>query len=142
MADQSYYSPSFKKPCDILRMRRRKRARSEAESRSGATAEIRPFIPGPQLGAQARTGGGGGGVKRRNPFASIENTYSSPRKKRSCEEPLSECGGSLTAVCEGEKPRERNTEGPASLREILLISDSHTQRVNHSYLTLIHRSSD
>ncbi|KAF5892911.1 protein downstream neighbor of Son, partial [Clarias magur] len=106
-------------------MRRRKRARSEAESRSGAAAEIRPFTPGPRLGAQARPGGG---VKRRNPFASIENTYSSPRKKRSCGETLSECGGALTAVCEGEKPRERSTEGPASLREILLISDAHTQR--------------
>uniref|UniRef100_A0A674BB61 Uncharacterized protein n=1 Tax=Salmo trutta TaxID=8032 RepID=A0A674BB61_SALTR len=62
------YSPSFKRPAEILRMRR-KRARSEARVRV-------PLYP---LFGQ---GCSGGGVKRRNPFASIENTFSSPAKKK------------------------------------------------------------
>lgn len=86
MSEQAGYSPSFKRPAEILRMRR-KRARSEAagsfSSPSGQSpaadpgqgasspACVRPFSPGPLLK---------GGVKRRNPFANIENTYS-PSKK-------------------------------------------------------------
>uniref|UniRef100_A0A3B4AB97 Uncharacterized protein n=1 Tax=Periophthalmus magnuspinnatus TaxID=409849 RepID=A0A3B4AB97_9GOBI len=85
------YSPSFKRPAEIMRMRR-KRARSEAGSLSGSPAAaspgqgasspawVRPFSPGPLFNSQNRSGGGGGGVKRRNPFANIENTYS-PSKK-------------------------------------------------------------
>ncbi|KAI1885143.1 hypothetical protein AGOR_G00217160 [Albula goreensis] len=38
---------------------------------------VRPFSPGPLLGVGPRSGG----VKRRNPFASLENTYNSPKKK-------------------------------------------------------------
>ncbi|KAG7463627.1 hypothetical protein MATL_G00178640 [Megalops atlanticus] len=85
MSEQAGYSPSFKRPSDILRMRR-KRARSEgvgAGGRSSAASPglsapgVRPFSPGPLLGAQSRSGG----VKRRNPFASIENTYNSPKKR-------------------------------------------------------------
>ncbi|XP_029930649.1 protein downstream neighbor of son homolog [Myripristis murdjan] len=91
MSEQAGYSPSFKRPAEIMRMRR-KRARSEAglvasPSGQGSAANpgqsgsspacVRPFSPGP-LFTQTRSGGG---VKRRNPFANIENTYNSPKKR-------------------------------------------------------------
>lgn len=85
--EQAGYSPSFKKPADIMRMRR-KRARSEGVSPSarGSLTSLglsvpgtRPFSPGPLLNAPNRPGGGG--QKRRNPFANIENTYNSPKKR-------------------------------------------------------------
>ncbi|XP_041834715.1 protein downstream neighbor of son homolog [Melanotaenia boesemani] len=94
MDQQTGYSPSFKRPAEIMRMRR-KRARSDAavlrspsgldpsdspgQSSSSATC-VRPFSPGPLFSIQNRSGGG---TKRRNPFANIENTGStcSPRKK-------------------------------------------------------------
>ncbi|XP_033471644.1 protein downstream neighbor of son homolog [Epinephelus lanceolatus] len=91
MSQQAGYSPSFKRPAEIMRMRR-KRTRSDASvfsSPSGqgsscspgqsdsSPAGVRPFSPGPLFNTQARSGGG---VKRRNPFANIENTYS-PKKK-------------------------------------------------------------
>ncbi|XP_045904624.1 protein downstream neighbor of son homolog [Micropterus dolomieu] len=88
MSQQAGYSPSFKRPAEIMRMRR-KRARSEAGVFSGhgstgspgqsasSPDSVRPFSPGPLFNTQSRSGGG---IKRRNPFANIENTYS-PRKK-------------------------------------------------------------
>ncbi|KAM4601941.1 protein downstream neighbor of son homolog [Polymixia lowei] len=91
MSQQAGYSPSFKRPAEIMRMRR-KRTRSEAgcssagrgaassPGQSGSSpACVRPFSPGPLLNTQSRSGGGG--VKRRNPFANIENTYNSPKKR-------------------------------------------------------------
>ncbi|XP_071765706.1 protein downstream neighbor of son homolog [Centroberyx gerrardi] len=92
MSQQADYSPSFKRPAEIMRMRR-KRARSEAGVHSssggeGSTASpgqsgsspacVRPFSPGPLFNTQNRSGGG---IKRRNPFANIENTYNSPKKR-------------------------------------------------------------
>lgn len=121
MADPSYYSPSFKKPCDVLRMRR-KRARSEVVSRGAAAAsrgseaaDLRPFCPGPLLSTHT---GARGGVKRRNPFANIENTsYNSP-KKRSCSENSMQCKEPCSALCEGENPPERlRANALPSLRE-------------------------
>lgn len=91
MSQQAGYSPSFKRPAEIMRMRR-KRARSDAgvfcsPSRQVSTGSseqsdsspecVRPFSPGPLFHTQNRSGGG---IKRRNPFANIENTYS-PKKK-------------------------------------------------------------
>lgn len=85
--EQAGYSPSFKKPADIMRMRR-KRARSEGVSPGGrgsltslglSVPGTRPFSPGPLLSAPNRPGGVG--QKRRNPFANIENTYNSPKKR-------------------------------------------------------------
>ena len=91
MSQHEGYSPSFKRPAEIMRMRR-KRARSEvgvfsSPSGQGSTsspgqsdsspAGVRPFSPGPLFNTQNRSGGG---IKRRNPFANIENTYS-PKKK-------------------------------------------------------------
>ncbi|XP_022616715.1 protein downstream neighbor of Son [Seriola dumerili] len=91
MSQQAGYSPSFKRPAEIMRMRR-KRARSDAgvfsspsgqdSSRSpgqsgSSPACVRPFSPGPLFNPQNCSGGG---IKRRNPFANIENTYS-PKKK-------------------------------------------------------------
>lgn len=91
MSQQAGYSPSFKRPAEIMRMRR-KRARSDAgvfssPSAQGFTgspgqsesspASVRPFSPGPLFNTQNRSGGG---IKRRNPFANLENTYS-PKKK-------------------------------------------------------------
>ncbi|XP_010884489.2 protein downstream neighbor of son homolog [Esox lucius] len=88
MSQQAGYSPSFKRPAEILRMRR-KRARSEGVSSGGrgsmsrpiesaTISGVRPFSPGPLFGQ----GLSGGGVKRRNPFASIENTFCTPAKKK------------------------------------------------------------
>lgn len=88
MSEKTGYSPSFKRPAEILRMRR-KRARSEASAfpgsdgsgspaqRDSSPACMRPFSPGPRFNIQSRSGGG---LKRRNPFANIENTFS-PKKK-------------------------------------------------------------
>ncbi|KAM9328545.1 protein downstream neighbor of son homolog [Pholidichthys leucotaenia] len=89
MSQQPGYSPSFKRPAEIMRMRR-KRARGDVgvSSRRSGPADspgqsgsypsgVRPFSPGPHFGVQNRCGGG---IKRRNPFANIENTYS-PQKK-------------------------------------------------------------
>lgn len=85
MAQQAGYSPSFKLPTEIMRLRR-KRARSDSsgstesppgqQSRS-SVAGTRPFSPGPLFKDQSPSRPG---MKRRNPFATIENTYS-PRKK-------------------------------------------------------------
>nr|XP_019959395.1 PREDICTED: protein downstream neighbor of son homolog [Paralichthys olivaceus] len=86
MSQPAGYSPSFKRPADIMRKRWR-RSRSDAgvpsspsgpesagsPGRSGSSpACVRPFSPGPLFSR--------GGTKRRNPFSSIENTYS-PKKK-------------------------------------------------------------
>lgn len=91
MSQQAGYSPSFKRPAEIMRLRR-KRPRSDAgvfsspsgQSSTGSPGQsgspqacVRPFSPGPLFNNQNRSGGG---VKRRNPFAHIENTYS-PKKK-------------------------------------------------------------
>lgn len=85
MSDQAGYSPSFKRPSEIMRMRM-KRARLSTSGRDSAESPgqsdpspsgVRPFSPGPLFSTLNRTGGG---IKRRNPFANIENTYS-PKKK-------------------------------------------------------------
>ncbi|XP_068560763.1 protein downstream neighbor of son homolog [Cebidichthys violaceus] len=84
MSQQDGYSPSFKRPADVMRMRR-KRTRSDAGvSSTGGPGQsdspracVRPFSPGPLFHNQNRSGGG---TKRRNPFANIENTFS-PKKK-------------------------------------------------------------
>ncbi|KAM9829442.1 protein downstream neighbor of son homolog isoform 1-T1 [Syngnathus typhle] len=93
MSEEMGYSPSFKRPSEILRMRR-KRARSEAfssspssdtsgteqsvSSPSSSSSCVRPFSPGPLYFNSLATSGAG--VKRRNPFANVENRRS-PRKK-------------------------------------------------------------
>lgn len=94
------YSPSFKKPAEILRLSRR-RSRSEAYPRTalfspGEVARrvpgVRPFSPGTQRS-------GGTAVKRRNPFASLENTVEAKRRAAS----LAECDFMVPAV-EKENP--------------------------------------
>uniref|UniRef100_A0A3Q2VU55 Uncharacterized protein n=1 Tax=Haplochromis burtoni TaxID=8153 RepID=A0A3Q2VU55_HAPBU len=85
MSEHFGYSPSFKRPAEILRMRC-KRARSDTGAGSTDRPEqsgssptcVRTFSPEPLSGAQNHSGVG---IKRRNPFAKIENTYS-PKKKR------------------------------------------------------------
>ncbi|XP_077369763.1 protein downstream neighbor of son homolog isoform X2 [Festucalex cinctus] len=86
MSEDLGYSPSFKRPSEIMRMRR-KRARSEAfssslsgdtsiteQSASSPLSCVRPFSPGPLFfNNHTRSGAG---VKRRNPFANIENRHS------------------------------------------------------------------
>ncbi|XP_054622591.1 protein downstream neighbor of son homolog isoform X2 [Dunckerocampus dactyliophorus] len=84
MSEECGYSPSFKRPSEIMRMRR-KRARSEAfpspgghdGSSTGQTSPsppscVRPFAPGPLFSKLSRTAGA---AKRRNPFANIENRF-------------------------------------------------------------------
>ncbi|KAG9486205.1 hypothetical protein GDO78_009000 [Eleutherodactylus coqui] len=84
------YSPSFKKPSEILRLSRR-RSRSEAGARTALfspgeatkrVSGVRPFLPGPQRQ-------GSGAVKRRNPFASLDNTAA---VKKRAESVTAECG--------------------------------------------------
>uniref|UniRef100_A0A3P9JHN9 Downstream neighbor of SON n=1 Tax=Oryzias latipes TaxID=8090 RepID=A0A3P9JHN9_ORYLA len=90
MTNPSGYSPSFKRPAEILRMRR-SRARSvggllcpssgpDSSENPGLTrpspGELRPFSPGPRL-----LGRNSPARKRRNPFASIENAHS-PKKRK------------------------------------------------------------
>lgn len=92
------YSPSFKKPPEVLRLRR-KRARSQ-----GAAAAPAPLLPEPAPrraalaaglslrpfpAAAGRGGGGGGGpaAARRNPFARLDN------RPRAAAEPPAEPPG-------------------------------------------------
>ncbi|XP_023660215.1 protein downstream neighbor of son homolog isoform X2 [Paramormyrops kingsleyae] len=86
MSEQEGYSPSFKRPADILRICR-KRTRSEGVGAAGRVAGsspgvsvpgVRPFSPGPLFGSPKLSGGG---VKRRNPFANVENTHSKPKRR-------------------------------------------------------------
>ncbi|XP_069616896.1 protein downstream neighbor of Son [Ranitomeya imitator] len=81
------YSPSFKKPSEVLRLSRR-RSRSEAGVRTGLFSPgevtkrvpgVRPFSPGPQRS-------GSGTLKRRNPFASLENTVAAKKRAESVAE--------------------------------------------------------
>ncbi|XP_077464591.1 protein downstream neighbor of son homolog [Stigmatopora argus] len=81
MSEGSSYSPSFKRPSEIMRMRR-KRARSEAfpsPEQSNSSPCVRPFSPGPLFPSNHTRSSGN--LKRRNPFANIENRHG-PRKKR------------------------------------------------------------
>uniref|UniRef100_A0A8C2QBF3 Downstream neighbor of SON n=1 Tax=Cyprinus carpio TaxID=7962 RepID=A0A8C2QBF3_CYPCA len=112
MSELGCYSPSFKKPSDVLRMRR-KRVRSEGPGRRTSSPVVsvdgvRPFSPGSLLNAPGRASGG---VKRRNPFANIENTYNSPKKRA-----LS------------------HTDGHMSMREELFNTDQ--QKHHHITVTL------
>lgn len=114
MSDETGYSPSFKRPAEILRMRR-KRARSEASAFPGSVGSgspakkasspacMRPFSPGPLFNIQSRSGGG---LKRRNPFANIENTFS-PKKKLV----IYNDDGSHEAVGSGKAARATPNEG-------------------------------
>nr|XP_055062207.1 protein downstream neighbor of son homolog [Misgurnus anguillicaudatus] len=131
MTEPGCYSPSFKKPSDVLRMRR-KRARSDtfggkASSPVVLADGVRPFSPGPLLNAPGRAG-----VKRRNPFASIENTYNSPKKR------VLSYSGSGTGAPEGKTAAAAGLEGKikderlntgALLREELLQQ----QQQQHHY---------
>ncbi|XP_063812560.1 protein downstream neighbor of Son isoform X2 [Pseudophryne corroboree] len=81
----SGYSPSFKKPSEVLRLSRR-RSRSEAGVKAALfspgdatkrAAGVRPFSPGRQQS---------GAVKRRNPFASLDNTVPGKRRAGSVAE--------------------------------------------------------
>lgn len=122
MAETGCYSPSFKKPSDVLRMRR-KRARSEGPNRSTSSPVVcvdgvRPFSPGPLLKPPGRTSGA---VKRRNPFANIENTYNSPKKRALSH--TDDCSGAP----DGKKAavREEPANIRASLREELFNTHQH-----------------
>ncbi|KAM9820869.1 protein downstream neighbor of Son [Neosynchiropus ocellatus] len=90
MSHEAGYSPSFKRPTEIMRMIR-KRTRSEAGADSGPSGQgstgspgqsifstgLRPFLPSPRFGTRNSLTGG---KKRRNPFSNIENTLN-PKKK-------------------------------------------------------------
>ncbi|XP_016295937.1 protein downstream neighbor of son homolog [Sinocyclocheilus anshuiensis] len=144
MSELGCYSPSFKKPSDVLRMRR-KRARSEGPGRRTSSPVVsldgvRPFSPGPLLNAPGRASGG---VKRRNPFVNIENTYNSPKKRA-----LSHTDGHRGAL-DGKKAaaaaavldakfRELPNAG-ASMREELFNTD---QQKQHHIQTPVSLSED
>ncbi|XP_008288250.1 protein downstream neighbor of son homolog [Stegastes partitus] len=127
MSQQAGYSPSFKRPAEIMRMRR-KRARSDAgvfSSPSGQSSAdspgqsssspacVRPFSPGPLFNTQNRSGGG---IKRRNPFANIENTFSPKKKLLIYNE--EDGGGSAAAVDGYKKPTEKEGDEEMSTRKV------------------------
>ncbi|XP_069544668.1 protein downstream neighbor of son homolog, partial [Brachyistius frenatus] len=138
MSQPTTYSPSFKRPAEILRMRRR-RARSEAGVFSGASAPgsadgpgqsssspagVRSFSPGPLFNSQNRPGGG---MKRRNPFANIENTFS-PKKKLL----IFNDGGKRAEAAGGSKTptgKEGGEDGPTrgELPFGVLLTEAETQ---------------
>ncbi|XP_028837236.1 protein downstream neighbor of Son [Denticeps clupeoides] len=106
------YSPSFKRPADVMRQRR-KRARSEGPGRVPVTAATPP--PGASPLAQGR----GAGRKRRNPFASIENRYESPAKR--AENPAGRPAGIGPALQEHLLLENRAAEAP--LEKAASLSD-------------------
>ncbi|XP_070711903.1 protein downstream neighbor of son homolog [Pempheris klunzingeri] len=122
MSQQAGYSPSFKRPAEIMRMRR-KRARSDAgafcspnsqgcagrpEESDSSPLSVRSFSPGPLFHSQNRSGGG---IKRRNPFANIENTYSP--KKRS----LSSNNDGNADTADGHKSTEKEGDDMSTKTE-------------------------
>lgn len=104
-----------------MRMRR-KRARSEAgvcsspsgqdsAGQSGSSpAGVRPFSPGPLFNRQSSSGGG---IKRRNPFANIENTHS-PKRKFMIHKDDDNTEG--TDSCQIKTPTEKDGEGDMSTK--------------------------
>ncbi|KAF4119140.1 protein downstream neighbor of son homolog [Onychostoma macrolepis] len=122
MAELGCYSPSFKKPSDVLRMRR-KRARSEGPDRRTVDG-VRPFSPGPLLNAPGRASGGGG--KRRNPFANIENTFNSPKKRALSHSGAPDGRKAAAAVLDGKLREERANAGTL-LREELFNTERQKQ---------------
>ncbi|XP_076839419.1 protein downstream neighbor of son homolog [Brachyhypopomus gauderio] len=127
MSELGSYSPSFKKPSDVLRMRR-KRARSEGHRTAAAagspgsgpsTAAVRPFSPGrPSL-----VRGRGGGLKRRNPFAKLENTYGSPKERAAaCTEGSPEPKRSLAAFSDVLDRAERLKENVVDERPAVVVT--------------------
>ncbi|XP_069377248.1 protein downstream neighbor of son homolog [Paralichthys olivaceus] len=128
MSQPAGYSPSFKRPADIMRKRWR-RSRSDAgvpsspsgpesagsPGRSGSSpACVRPFSPGPLFSR--------GGTKRRNPFSSIENTYS-PKKK-------------IHILNEDAKPGDDREEDASTKREcrgVSSFSASLTEAERHEH---------
>ena len=142
MSQQPGYSPSFKRPAEIMRLRR-KRTQGESQgscsSQRGAAAFVpgdsdpstecvRPFSPGPLLTLQNRSGGG---VKRRNPFASIENTCNSAKKRLiiyNDDEKEEYTESVVLGVAENTKIMDGGTskmaDGELSPNKVLLLSDS------------------
>ncbi|XP_034029593.1 protein downstream neighbor of son homolog [Thalassophryne amazonica] len=131
MSEQPGYSPSFKRPSEIMRMRR-KRIRSEAEACSSSTsgrsptsvpgqsgsspASVRPFSPGPLFNTQSCSGRG---IKRRNPFANIENTCS-PEHKVGV---LSGYDKSKNTEGEEETSTRKESEGVLSFSQMLMETE-------------------
>nr|XP_033803284.1 protein downstream neighbor of Son isoform X2 [Geotrypetes seraphini] len=76
------YSPSFKKPAEFLRLKRRRRRREGIPQSSETTPSSSGAIPGARPLSPGRPGSGCSGAKRRNPFANIENTCASPGKRK------------------------------------------------------------
>ncbi|XP_016422166.1 protein downstream neighbor of son homolog isoform X2 [Sinocyclocheilus rhinocerous] len=141
MAELGCYSPSFKKPSEVLRMRR-KRARSEGPDRRTVDG-LRPFSPGPLLNAPSRASGGG---KRRNPFANIENTYNSPKKRalshRDGHDGALDGRKTAAAVLDGKlsgKLGEERANAGTSFREELFNTE---QQKQHEIKTPVSLSED
>lgn len=109
------YSPSFKRPPETLRLRR-KRGRSlgaaerpEPATRRAARAAGLPLRPFPAAG---RGGGGGPAGARRNPFARLDN------RQRAASEPpegpprgQQEAPGRVSVLAPGSRGDSRNSPG-------------------------------
>ncbi|XP_069492338.1 protein downstream neighbor of Son isoform X2 [Ambystoma mexicanum] len=85
------YSPSFKKPSDILKLRRRSRQGQNSVDNPPIPG-VRPYSPGPARSPRS--------LKRRNPFASLENTVCSPGKRRTLSG-QGECGERISSPARG-----------------------------------------
>ncbi|XP_061571632.1 protein downstream neighbor of son homolog [Cololabis saira] len=114
MEQQTGYSPGFKRPAEILRLRR-KRARSEAgvscSSSPGQGSPSPASAPGESPGGAPGAPGvprtRAAGTKRRNPFANIENTFS-PQKKAFIYEDRE--GSSSVLDCSWTQNRNQNQD--------------------------------
>ncbi|XP_053710483.1 protein downstream neighbor of Son isoform X1 [Synchiropus splendidus] len=107
MSQKAGYSPSFKRPTEIMRMMR-KRTRSEAgadsnpsglgstgsQSHSNLATGLRPFLPSPRFAVRNNLIGG---KKRRNPFSNIENTFN-PKKKAHIDSYAEDSDGTRTSA--------------------------------------------
>lgn len=139
MSEHKGYSPSFKRPAEILRMRRQ-RARSDAGISSGCAGGesgssplcVRSFSPGPLFTAHSHSGVG---HKRRNPFANIENTHS-PKKKllifndASGNTGIVESSGTMKPVIDegDENSPRREHQGGRALGFKLVEAEEHEHR--------------
>ncbi|XP_045243706.1 protein downstream neighbor of Son isoform X2 [Macaca fascicularis] len=132
------YSPSFRKPPEVVRLRR-KRARSrgaaaspprelpEPAARRAALAaglHLRPF---PAAGG--RGGGGGPAAARRNPFARLDNrprVAAEPPDGPAREQPEAPGPTSHVSFSESDIPSSENTELPVdwSIKTRLLFTSS------------------
>lgn len=135
MSQAAGYSPSFKRPAEVLRLRR-KRVRSDAGPglqvgsdspglSSPSPVGVRPFSPGPLLSPGRRSGGQ---MKRRNPFANMEDRLSPRKRLRVHNDRDAARTGDVSPEVSG---------GPGSLADRLTCQDGFSDPQNSDGKTVI-----